>query len=588
MTRSRILLLVVAAAAAWSLVVAITGGVVVNAPWGRMSSRDPMRAFAVAAIAALWYALRFGHRWQTDIAPVTRVTWPPSIAAVASILAFGVGVQRGTFVAGGPDPSGYVSQAEMWLEGGSTMHTPAWVDDARWPDAAWTSAPLGYCPGQMPHTLVPTYSPGLPMMMALFQAVGGRKAVYYVVPILGAAAVWATYLIGKLIAGAGAGALASVLMLFSPAFLVMIVQPMSDVPAAALWALAIVAAWRVTVTSALAAGALASLAVLTRPNLVPLAAIVALIVASGATDRRSRAGRLLAYSVAVAPSVIVIAILNAHWYGGPLRSGYGPLDYLYSLERIGPNLQRYGAWLLETQTPLIFLAALAPWVLRHNALPSGRLVLTTLVFPLAVLALYVAYLVFDGWFYLRFLLPAYPMLLAAAAAVLLWLCTRMKSPARSFLVTALVAGAVTSYGAKLTWAIVFGGLKETEHRYLQAANYARSLLRPAVVATLHHSGSVHYYTNHDVLRWDFLDPAYIDGAIGYLRGRGFNVYLFIEPHEVDAFHRRFTGQAVLEAVDHTDPVELPGNVRVYPLGGTERPPDPAPMQSIGLLEIDGR
>jgi hypothetical protein len=164
-------LLVIAVAAAWSLVVAMTGGVVLRAPWGRMSSRNPMRPFVVATAAALWYAVRFSHGWQADIAPLTRATArPPAISALAAILALAIGIQRGTFVASAADASGYVSQAQMWLKGELTMRAPAWIDDARWQDAAWTSAPLGYRPSEITPILVPIYSPGLPMMMAVFQA----------------------------------------------------------------------------------------------------------------------------------------------------------------------------------------------------------------------------------------------------------------------------------------------------------------------------------------------------------------------------------------------------------------------------------
>jgi len=406
----------------------------------------------------------------------------------------------------------------------------------------------------------------------VFQAAGGREAVYYVVPLLGAAAVWATYLIGKLLAGATAGALGSILLLASPAFLVMLIQPMSDVPVTALWAGAMIAAWRGTTFSALAGGVLASMAILTRPNLVPLAALVGLIAAAGPGSVRARVRRGVAYSLAVAPSIMIIAVLNAYWHGSPLRSGYGPFDYLYSLERVGPNLRRYGAWLLETETPIVLLAAAVPVYLRQRGVPSTRLVITTVMFPLVVLGLYVPYLVFDDWTYLRFLLPAYPVLLAATAAVLLRFAMRPRFEAVSPLLIALLVTAVAVYGAKLAQDPVFGGMKEAERRYLLAARYAQTLPRPAVLAALHHSGSLHYYTDHDVLRWDLFDPAYIDSAIEYLRGRRYNLYLFIDEHEMDQFRRRFHARRILDEIDRGVRIDLPGDVHVYPLGGTERPP----------------
>ena len=118
--------------------------------------------------------------------------------------------------------------------------------------------------------MVPTYSPGLPMVMAAFKAVGGPNAVYYVVPLLGALTVWLTFVLGSRLAGPLAGLLAAAALLVSPAFLFQLMWPMSDVPAAAWWLLAIVLAIRGTTWSCAGAGLAAALAVLTRPNLVVL------------------------------------------------------------------------------------------------------------------------------------------------------------------------------------------------------------------------------------------------------------------------------------------------------------------------------
>ena len=45
------------------------------------------------------------------------------------------------------------------------------------------------------------YAPGLPMQMALFESLGGRDAVFYVMPLLAGVAVWATYALGRVPAG---------------------------------------------------------------------------------------------------------------------------------------------------------------------------------------------------------------------------------------------------------------------------------------------------------------------------------------------------------------------------------------------------
>ena len=232
----RVILLLTAIAFCSALTVAHTGGFVINVLGQRISSHDPVRALVASVMLAGFYVLMWRQYWRTDVRILTRINPATLIAALCAAAALIVGIHWGTFMGTGPDASGYVSEADLWAHGALTTPAPEWGRGARWTNAAWSSAPVGYLPGPAPSTLVPTYSPGLPLMMALFEVVGGRAAVFYVVPLLGALAVWATYLLGRPFAGPWAGALAALLMVCSPIFLWFLVQPMSDVPAAACWA----------------------------------------------------------------------------------------------------------------------------------------------------------------------------------------------------------------------------------------------------------------------------------------------------------------------------------------------------------------
>ena len=298
----RLLLATVVVAAAWGLVIPFTGGILFQAPWGRVSSRESARPLAIAIIAGVVYYLRYRHKWTTDAGRFAALPWatPRGLAAVLSMIALLIGVRFGTFTAGGSDSSGYVSQAGKWVDGTLTTAAPDWVRDAPWPDAEWTAVPLGYRPGAESLTQVPTYAPGLPLLMASFQMVGGPAAVHYVVPFLGALTVWMTYLIGRQLAGPWVGLIGAVLMLASPAFLAMLIQPMSDVPVTAFWAVGLYAAMRPGRASAAAAGLATALAVVIRPNLVPLAGVVAMIVLS---HRPRRLRDILYFGFALAPAV---------------------------------------------------------------------------------------------------------------------------------------------------------------------------------------------------------------------------------------------------------------------------------------------
>jgi hypothetical protein len=65
-------------------------------------------------------------------------------------------------------------------------------------------------------------------------------------------------------------------------------------------------------------------AVLTRPNLVPLAIVFVPILVS----YRPFARRLAWFALGVAPGCVAVAVLNHHLYGSPMRSRYGSLPGL--------------------------------------------------------------------------------------------------------------------------------------------------------------------------------------------------------------------------------------------------------------------
>jgi len=91
---------------------------------------------------------------------------PGSLAAGLSIALTLIAAHYGPRAVGGADEYGYASQAELWLEGRLTIDQ-SFVRQVPWPYAERSFAPLGYHPHPRDRgTLVPTYSPGLPMLLA--------------------------------------------------------------------------------------------------------------------------------------------------------------------------------------------------------------------------------------------------------------------------------------------------------------------------------------------------------------------------------------------------------------------------------------
>ncbi|OFW14817.1 MAG: hypothetical protein A3F70_00490 [Acidobacteria bacterium RIFCSPLOWO2_12_FULL_67_14] len=476
------------------------------------------------------------------------------VAIVLALAAVALGVRFGTFAASGADAYGYVSQADLWLRGTLIVEEPL-ADQAEWRYANWTLAPFGYRPGDDRGTMVPTYSPGLPLVMAAFKAIGGADAVFYVVPLLGGLSVWLTFLLGSRLGGQEAGLIAAAALLVSPVFLFQLMWPMSDVPVSAWWLAAVVLAQSGTTIGAAAAGLAGALAILTRPNLVVLALpLLGFVIVSGPHRRTVRA---LACLAGLGAGPLAVALLNRHLYGSALASGYGTFSTIYASAYGAVNLVNYSTWLLQTQTPFILLGCAAPLLMRRDA--DGRprgIAIACLLFAATVLASYLWYTPFDSWTYLRFLLPAFPLMLAASAAVLTRLLRDMpwRRPAAGGLVIALAV-----------WGLWTGRLAfhvaEEESRYVAAGRFARELPGDAVILCNQHSGSLRYYSGRITMRFEWLDPDMYQPALDHMRSLGRPVYVVLDDWEREVFRARYSPVADLSWLD--EPPLLLAARRVY-------------------------
>jgi hypothetical protein len=464
------------------------------------------------------------------------VPWPGVITALCVSAAFLIGVEKGVFMGAGPDASCYVSQADLWVRGALTSPLPEWAPMAPFQLGSASATPVGYTADPSNTRMVPVCAPGLPIMMALFQRVGGRDAVFYVVPLFGALLVWIGSRLGRMMAGPWAGAIAATLLLLTPPFLLMLVQPMTDIPAAACWSAAILLAWRPRMRDAVAAGVVTAVAVLVRPNTVPLAVIPALLLLS---RRDTRIARVLVFAGAVAPAALLIAVLNARWYGSPLKSGYGALDVLYSRKNVAPNVRLYAGWFIAAQTPLAFLWLAVACALPERRSERYRLVLVSVIYPAAVLAIYVAYFPWHEWAYLRFLLPAYPVVCAALGAVFVAFAHNVR-PARLGVVA--VVTVVASLGIQqFRYASDAGVFRMAagNQRFARAVEFANRLPPSAILVSTAYSGTLRFYTRRQVLRWETIRPDELDHALVYLHDRGYLLYFIGDPFEEADFKAHF-------------------------------------------------
>jgi hypothetical protein len=183
--------------------------------------------------------------------------------------------------AGGSDSSCYALMADAFAAG-TLQPTSDLVTQVPWPDAPRTFHARGLRRFRSAARGVGARLRAR-LLVAARAARDGRwsDAIFILTPVAGALLVWLTFLAGRRIAGPLAGAMAAVLLSASPPMLYQVVQPMNDVTTAALWMGTFVAllARRWTV-----AGLCCGLALLVRPNLLPLAAIAAVFVIA---DRRA-------------------------------------------------------------------------------------------------------------------------------------------------------------------------------------------------------------------------------------------------------------------------------------------------------------
>jgi hypothetical protein len=112
------------------------------------------------------------------------------------------------------------------------------------------------------------------------------------------------------------------------------------------WTLSLLLTLHTTHCAAAGAGLAASMAILTRPNLLPLAAVLGcyyLCQVASATppDRRPVIQRLGIFCLAVLPGCLAVAALNTYLYGSALSSGYAPLRELYQWSRASSLTHRW-------------------------------------------------------------------------------------------------------------------------------------------------------------------------------------------------------------------------------------------------------
>jgi 4-amino-4-deoxy-L-arabinose transferase-like glycosyltransferase len=304
--------------------------------------------------------------------------------------------------------------------------------------------------------------------------------------------------------------------------------PMSDTIATAWCGGAFLAALRARRGRgwALACGVAFSIAVLVRPaNVIMLPALILVL-----GNWRS----LLWVGLGGLPGALVNGGYNHAMYGSALVSGYGESIFdVFGRVNFRPSLANY----LETlpfALPVMFigllLLPLLPW--RQRPREMGGVLLWALTFML-----FYAFYEFtqQAWWFLRFLLPAFP------ALVILGICGLQGGLARLAERHRPVAGiiAATALVVLSVWGSVHVARerhlmlqKEYQQPYVAVCDWAREHL-PAgtLVGSMQTSAAFYFYTDFPIMRWDQMNPDFFKLLMTALHQSGRPFYVVLFPFE---------------------------------------------------------
>jgi hypothetical protein len=287
--------------------------------------------------------------------------------------------------------------------------------------------------------------------------------------------------------------------------------------------------------------------------------------------------------------------VHAHLYGSPLQSGYGSNTDLYSLANIPKNATLYATWLLEGQTPMLLLAFGASFVRRRPSRAGGGeepdafaparaleappsqvppmevppmevspMEVPPMEVPLwpvwlligLVALVYLPYGVFEAWWYIRFLIPAFPAAFVLVALSLVGAARLLPARARAIALIAATAALVSVSVVRARALHTFDPARD-DRRYAQVARaIATSVPAASAFICMQHSGSLHHYLDRPIVRWDLLPPERLDAAIDYLQGKGYRPYILLDIWEAGRFRERFARSSSIGRLDWPPILEL--------------------------------
>jgi hypothetical protein len=469
-----------------------------------------------------------------------------TLALIFVALVVGLSIRHNTFAAWATDSGAYISAGQAWATG--ELFSPATFSFwAPWAGDGQVEFPLGHVQGPHKGTITGQYPLGYPLLIAAALKLSGGSplAPHLVSPVLAGVLAWCAFLLGRRMVSGWAGAGAAFLIAATPVVIGHAVMPFSDVPAAAFWALAWITSLNRGTGAVMAAGAATAMAVMIRPNLAPLAVVIAATATFAEREGWRRAiVRCTVFGVFAALGPLLVLWSQAELYGHPLQNGYRvPMSHFFSLDRVAYNAGLYPRMMGDLHTWLVFAGfAYVPFAVRgmrrgDHAVYSRALIAASAIGLIVInYALYLPYLTYVGWYWLRFLLPAMLALFLLFAAGLdhlrVWLGARWPRLAYAVLLPVVV----------VMWAAEEHIRPPVGYERIQMMERYLPQVLPAnaVILTYAHGGALAAATGRPILRVDYIEGDALDRVIADLQRRGWApVYVFDVAVEADFVGTRF-------------------------------------------------
>ena len=293
------------------------------------------------------------------------------------------------------------------------------------------------------------------------------------------------------------------------------------------------------------------------------------------------------------PGVIAVALINAQLYGSPLSSGYGHWSELFALSRVSTNLRLYLHVVRRVaHAPGVcgFFALFVPLRRLWPAVGNRDVFIVMAGVVLVVWATYCAWLIFEDWWYQRFLLTSWPFLMLGTGAVLVFAYRAGASFVRAAVVVTVVALGLY----QLDTAMSLGVVRQPRR---PASFCGRREARATGDGAKQRNREPRPLRIHPLLRRPDDDQFFgsvpdqsFDAVVDWLSAHGVRTYLALEEWELAEVRQRFGANRCMRVLDRP-PVavlEWPGKMQLFDLTGTRQEtapivarPAPGPLATAG-------